>query len=307
MDDNGLVNLFLASYGLSSSEFEPLGGGLSSFTLLVKTSDGKRVMKIADKDSNLATEINLGNYLYLQGIPTAKVIKNKEGGITTYIDDSIGALFGFCDGEPITWGNLSEGFSKNTAGLIAKMHLTMLESVDISAKDYSGCNLYSLDGVTNKKIAEQYELIASDVRDIDFSGMRRVLIHGDLTRKNILIGDDRKTVSAVIDFGDAHYDFIVWDLAVMITHVFITKTYGIDREALKIFFEEYNRLLPLSRKEKNAIIPFIKARNINLAIEVNRTKKTEENAEELLSIENSVITKLNLIQEAKEELKNIFN
>ena len=301
------IGLFLESYGFSGIEFERLGGGISSFTLLVKTKDKKYVLKIADKDSNLVTEVEFGNFLHLKGFPTAKVIKNKRGEVITCIEDLRGALFGFCEGEPITLGNLSEVFSKNAAELLAKMHALMMDNRKIPASDYNGYELGLPDDVSDRKIMEERKLVMNEIENIDFSEMKRALIHGDLTRRNFLIGKDKETINAIIDFGDAHYDFIAWDMAIMMTHVFITKTYGIDYEALKIFFREYNHLFPLNREEKRMVITFMKARNINLAIEVNRIGKTEKNTGELSSIEDSVMTKLKLIREGEEALRRIFN
>ena len=303
MINKDIVISFLDYYGLKSAISESIGSGLSSFASMINQEDKKYVLKIYDKNSNIETEVQFGYYLYNNGIPTAKIIENLKGQLITTISDLRGVLFEFCIGEPIKWGDINSSFSEHLAEILAKMHSLMLNNKKIPAKDYCRCEIDSAVGLSNVKIVQKRKEIEDSVKDAVFSDFRRGLIHSDLTRKNVLATKDKNDINAIIDFGDAHYDYIAWDLSVLITHIFITKTYGIDWKALSGFIKKYYSLFPLTKKEISAIIPFIKIRNLNLAIEVNRSASNNgKNIEELVSIENSVMTKLDLVEKNQHRL-----
>ena len=307
MLDKDTIVEFLDHYGLPNATIEPITSGLSSFASLITYEGKKYVLKIYSKDSNIETEVQFGNYLNSNGIPTAHIIENSNAQLTTEIEDLRGVLFEFRFGNPIKWGGISKLFSDNLAEVVAKMHSLMVDNKKIPANGYCKCDIDSADGLTNAKIIEKSKEIGRLVKDFIFSDLRRGLIHADLTRQNVLVTEDRNNVDSIIDFGDAHYDYFAWDLAVLITHIYITKTYGIDWSALSDFVKRYKFLFPMTEKEIDAIIPFIKIRNINLAIEVNRSAITDKNnIDELLSIENSVITKLDLVEKNQDRLEKLL-
>ena len=178
----------------------------------------------------------------------------------------------------------------------------------ISAENRFGCRISSVEGVNNQEIINKWKSLNNESKNINTNDFRKSLIHGDLTRENILTTSDKRHVDAIIDFGDSHNDYIAWDLAVLLTHIFITKTYGIDFPALKTFIDTYNYYLPLPKEESWSLIFFMKIRNLNLAIEVNSLQKIQPmiNKDELISIENSALTKLEMIEDNKQKLQNIL-
>ncbi len=298
---------FLSCYGLEKATSELITSGLSSFALMIASKDKKYVLKLYNEDSNIETETKFGHYLYGKNIPIARIIKNLKGQIITAIGNLHGVLFEFCTGEPISWGDISLDFSVHLAEIMANMHSLMLNNTKIPAKDYCKCKIDSVMGLSNIKIIQKSKDVENSIKDLSLLGLRRGLIHSDLTRQNILATKDRNDVDAIIDFGDAHYDYLVWDLAILITHIFITKTYGIDWMALSGFIKKYYALFPLNEHEIEAIIPFIRIRNLNLAIEVNRlASNNSRNIDELISIENSVMTKLDLIDKDQYRLLKLL-
>jgi len=303
MTDKSAILSFLDYYQLADAKSKPINNGLSSFAFMIAHKSKKYILKIYNKNSNIETEVQFGNYLHKEGVPTAKIIKNSKGRLISEIDGLSGALFEFCDGEPVKWGAISSAFSENLAVIAAKMHFLMLNNTQIPGKDYHGCEIGSAAGLSNIKIIQKSEEISDAVKNLVFSNLRQGLIHGDLTRQNILAAKDRNKVKAIIDFGDAHYDYLAWDLSVLITHIFITNTYGIDWKALSAFIKKYYSLFPLSKQDIDAIIPFMKIRNLNLAIEVNRlASDNNKNTKELISIENSVMEKLDIIKSNQKHL-----
>ena len=307
MADKNINLSFLDCYKLGNATSKPIDNGLNGCALMINCEDKKYVLKIYNKDSGIETEVQFGHYLHNKNIPTAKIIENSKGQLVTAIDDLRGVLFEFCTGEQIKWNDINTAFSEHLAEVLAKMHLLMLSDTRIPAKDYYKCKIDSVSGLSNLKIIQKSKEVGDSIKGVDFPGLRRGLIHADITRQNVLVTKDRNSVDAIIDFGDAHYDYIAWDLAVLITHIFITKTYGIDWKALSVFIKKYYSIFPLTKQEIEAIIPFIKARNLNLAIEVNRLALDKnENAEKLVSIENSVMTKLDIVDKNQNRLSEVL-
>lgn len=307
MINKDTIITFLGSYGLADATIEPIASGLSSFASLIDHGGKKYVLKIYSKDSTIETEVQFGDYLNKNGIPTAKIIENLKSQIITEIENLRGVLFEFRFGNPIEWDAISTSFSDNLAEVVAKMHLLMVDNRKIPAKDYHKCDIDSVEGLSNTKIANKRMEVADSGKDLVFSDLRRGLIHADLTRQNVLVYRDKNSVDSIIDFGDAHYDYFAWDLAILITHIYITKTYGIDWSALGDFMKKYKSLFPLTGNEINVIIPFIKIRNINMAIEVNRSATIDKNnINELMSIENSVMTKLDLVEKNQDRLEELL-
>ena len=307
MRNKDTIISFLESYKLGNATVEPITSGISSITSLASHDAKKYILKIYNKDSNIETEVRFSHYLYSNKIPVAKIIQNSKSQLITDINDLRGVLFEFCSGEPVKWGDINTFFSEHLAETLAKMHSLMIGNTEIPGKDYCKSNIDSVSGVSNIKIIEKSKEISDSIKNLDFSCLKKGLIHADITRQNVLATKDRNDINAIIDFGDAHYDYFVWDLAVLITHIFITKTYGIDWKALDDFIKKYYELIPLTEKEVGAIIPFIKIRNLNLAIEVNRLSlKKEGNSDELISIEDSVMTKLDLVEKEQERLEKLL-
>jgi len=307
MINKDIIVSLLSPYGLNKAVLEPISSGLSGSATLISYEGKKYVLKTCNKTSGLETEVKFGDFLKKHNLPVATIVKNKENQLISIVDGYSGALFDFCLGREMGWGHLSNLFSENLAHALARMHALMLNNTEIPTARRHGCKIDSVEGLTNKKIIQQRNRIGDEMKDLDLSGLREGLIHSDLTRQNILVTEDGDGIDAIIDFGDAHFDYIAWDIAVLIAHVFITKTYGVDWEALSAFIKKYNSLFPLTRQEKDILIPFIKIRNINIAIEVNRLALNKnQDIDDLLSIEDSVMTKLDTIEKNSCRLSSSF-
>ncbi len=307
MITENIVKSFLTFYDIKDPELEPISSGLSGSATLVSHKEKKYVLKICKKDTGIETEARFGDLLKKKDFPVATIVKNNSNELVTTVGDYSGALFDFCTGREMGWNHLSTTFSENLAKIVARMHLLMVNDNTIVAQKRHGSVIDNVSGVTNSEIAELWTSIGEESKDIDFSELREGLVHSDLTRQNILVTENGDEINAIIDLGDAHYDYIVWDIAVLIAHVFVTKTYGIDWDALEVFTKTYYSLFSLSQQEKNVIIPFIKIRNINLAIEVNRLAlKDNNNINDLLSIENSVISKMKIVEDNYHRLSELL-
>ncbi len=308
MPKDEFLKKVLSQYNLADPNISKLAAGLSSTVFLVTTNNNKYILKIDSHDSYLGTEVLFTKFLKLQGLPVADVVSNDKGELLSQIDDHSCVLFSFCLGSKIDGGELGQNASVDLANVISKIHRLMISNHDISASTNKRSSIDPANGIYDESILKKWTKIADEEKSIDFAKQRSLLIHGDLTRQNILISENQDRISAIIDFGDAHYDFVSWDLAILITHIFVTKSFGIDWEGLKYFFDEYFSLFQLSGPEVGALIPLMKIRNINLAIEVTikMNGQARHQNKELESIRRSVLQKIDVIEENSSRLSKIF-
>ena len=134
----------------------------------------------------------------------------------------------------------------------------------------------------------------------------RVLTFDSLGTLLVSVPSEGKVV-AFLDFGDCHKDYLVWDTAVAITQLFITKSFGIDWMGLRNFLEGYKSIIKLNNSEINAIVPFLMLRNIKIAMQVNYMRMEKKgDKEKLLSIQQSVLKKIRLIGKNREKIYRLI-
>lgn len=310
--DKQNINPLLENYGLRAISINMISTGLSDSSFMVITETNKYVAKIFSKNSNIDTEVSFSAYLYKNKFPVPKIIENSNKQLITKHGDMLCVLYEYCKGHEIGWGSESSVISKelaeNLAEIISKMHGLMLNNKSIKANTLvQMCLPQKIESLKNNEVVSKYRKINKEAKNIDTNNFKKALIHSDLTRENIFISDDRETVTAIIDFGDAHYDFIAWDLAVLLTQIFITKSWGIDWNGIKWFLKKYYELFPLTKTEKESILTFIKVRNISLALEVDSLEaKGAHNSDMLKSIESSVLKKIALAEKNSHQLSTLI-
>lgn len=76
------------------------------------------------------------------------------------------------------------------------------------------------------------------------------IIHGDLNEQNIVMADDEKTISAIIDFGDSSKSCLIFDLTISLTYMMLQT---VNIESGKYVIQGYENVRHLSEKEKSII------------------------------------------------------
>ena len=133
------------------------------------------------------------------------------------------------------------------------------------------------------------------------------MIHADLARENIFLDESHTHVRAIIDFGDAHFDYLTYDIAALLTQVYVTKSWGIDFRAIEEFMGVYLKQNPLGRRELQTIVPLMKLRNLGLLHEIEqKLQKGNPDSMSLESIRQSLEIKLRLLEEQGTHLEDII-
>jgi len=91
---------------------------------------------------------------------------------------------------------------------------------------------------------------------IDWSSLRRGVIHGDANDYNVLVKDGR--VAGFLDFGDAVHSAVACDLAIALAYAMLNKPDPLAVATLMI--AAYHRRFPLTGAEIDALFPLVAAR-----------------------------------------------
>src|SRR3989344_1401820 len=277
-------------------DYKFIESGIENVNYLIKINKKKFVLRIyneARKPEDIEAEIKVIDYLSKNNIPTPKVIPNLKKENLTEHNGRYAVMFSFVEGEQPPLGVMDSLLAKDIGVNLADMHHLLLSFKGEFRRFVPPSTSFEEigeRGIIDKKIIIHKKEVEGELNSLPLKNLRECIVHSDITRENIKIKDS--SISAFLDFDDLHKDYLVWDVAIAITHLFITKTFGIDWKGLKYFFDGYNATLPLTDLEKEALVPLMKLRNVKLAMLVNyRRKKNLGNIDSLLSIEGSVLRK----------------
>lgn len=282
-----LATLLQNEYSLLDCLIEKPEDGLEGNTFLIESKKQKYVAKVYDSQEQAETLAKYQNILHEADVPVPAIVKTQTGRLVARICSHAVVLCEFGQGSPIGWrkefANMANQLSRDMGHALAKMHII-------------GQN------ITHMKLA--HALSAINEFD-DLKEVRRTLIHGDLTRENVFVDPITSKLTAIIDFGDAHDDYITYDIATALTQIYVTKSWGVDLDGIKDFLAAYDECNHLTQQERQTILPLMIFRNKVLLREIEHQLTQErDDHEDLQSIVQSVQTKLSFLKEHSSQIKN---
>ena len=143
--------------------------------------------------------------------------------------------------------------------------------------------------IPNFNWEKEVEILNIRLKSLTKSKLRKGIIHGDFHGINILIRDNK--IKAIIDFDDAHKDYLAYEIAVFMIDPFITNK-NFKKKSTKIFFREYQKYIKLNKEEKGAIYYFIKHRILGIiAWDQDQIEKHPDHEKHLVKGMNKMIAK----------------
>jgi len=226
------LRMFFDYYDLNIVNQEtPEFGNKNGLFILYADNGFKFVTKIYDTDFTEKTinfQLRLNEFVYNQGIPTPKPIKNLEGSLLTNEFNNFYSLMTFIDGNHPKYPNVLGELLSVFTGL-AKFNFSLLK-VDF-LEDYSTLPLSEFDlnygfeeilfflpsnpkNELDRKVLNSVpkikELIEETVERYSQIKLEKQLIHGDLTSKNVLVNNNE--LSAILDYDLVKMGFRGFDL-----------------------------------------------------------------------------------------------
>jgi len=306
INEKKIVNQILKKYSLDLNVgIERIHFGIDNYNFVI-TDNKKYVLHIYKKKTypEIIKEVKLMQYLIGKKAPLPQIIETKNGNLISNNEDKYAVLFEFIQGEHPPWAHLDLGLCSDIGNKLANMHKSLLE---FKSNDYAIQLADSFSDLSNFNKIDEFlinkkQTTIKELKNYELSKLRISIIHGDICRENLIIHKNK--LVAIIDFSDAHKDYLVWDLATALSQLFITKTAGIDWKGLEAFLKAYTKENALNQQEKSILITFMKLVNIKLAL-IMDSQMEEDKTEDLLSIKTSLLTKLILIEENQKRLENL--
>lgn len=284
--------------------FECIEFGIENTNYLIKADGKKFVLRVYNpsrKRNRIQKEIEVMNYLLDNNIPVPKAISSLNQNIIEKIDGKQAVLFSFIQGINPPWEPMNLELAKDIGMNVGKLQLVLLQSkIKVSSLSEFSASIRP----KHSSFQNYLEEINQALEQIDLKKLRKGLIHSDITRENIKVNN--RSLMGFLDFDDLHKDYLSWDLAIALTHLFVAKSFGIDWKGLYSFLEGYQSVMKLNKQEKHALIPFIMLRNINLLALIEKKSK-QDTSKALVSIKDSLLKKIKLIQTNKRRLAEAFS
>tara|TARA_Y100000034_G_scaffold77514_1_gene93145 strand:- start:288 stop:1226 length:939 start_codon:yes stop_codon:yes gene_type:complete len=232
---------------------------LENDVYILKTNKGKYILKVL-KNVNLKDfreQLDLIDFLHKKKVLVVKNIKDKKSNeIIKYKNDKL-IIQGFIEGiHPKRMSNI---LIKDIALNIAKMHLALLNSKFKMKRKVA--HKYKKKDLTNcPKIDYVNKLqnnLISNLSTFKDKKLRVARIHSDLSEVNILVKNNK--LKSFIDFDDSDYDYIVYELAIFIAHIFV-RSKIVHKKKITLFLREYQKHIKLNVDEKNLLYYLVKYR-----------------------------------------------
>ncbi|MBS4198733.1 homoserine kinase [Bacillus sp. FJAT-49732] len=258
----------LSSYDLGNyKDSTPFTSGTVQTNIKVKTTKGQFVFRYYENRSvqSALFETNFLAYLKDHDFPCPKPFLNQYGEFVGIYKQKPYVLFEYMEGEHIT--NPSENQKTQLIKLAAELHNISKNYIPLYKEDRLN---YSV--VTCRKLAEQQakQLCTNNAKEklrwlekeleslVLPESLPKGICHSDFHFSNILYKDG--TCKALIDFDDANYTYLLFDLIVLIEYG--AWQHDVDeylnvKEAKKII-SEYMKYRPLSDMEKKHLFDIYK-------------------------------------------------
>lgn len=225
------IQVILTNYRVGSLvRKQYIGVTIENQNYKIVTTKGTYLLKLFEDTDVPAEDIVFQNslmaYLRARGVRVPRVITTRTSETITLFNGKPVSIYEFVQGKHIT--QFSKKNIPSIAKEIAKLHTALLG--------------YKLD----KKHKNSY--YSGEAQGfVKGKKLRSMLIHADLGTDNILMKGDK--VSAIIDFSNMHWGYLINDLATFAL-VFLSKQ---SLQYLPMFFAEYQKHLKLTEDEKASL------------------------------------------------------
>ena len=294
--------------------------GLENTNILVETKQGKYVIKVCEVETveieNIEFEISLMMKAFGCGLPVPKVIKSKTNNLFITFSDKIVFVMSYLEGENIQNKQVTISFLEEVAQASANMlkcfadmhpvgseheeHYWNLKTFDVGKKYLSYLKKdNNVDQALIKTIYNEWE----DNIAVNFPKMQMSYIHNDIASHNLLMKDGH--LSGIVDFGDAVYGYLAFELAVTITQLCMLQEDW--KESIRAYVKKFQELLPLNDVEKDIMYYLVRSRSANMVVICNGLYYSESKREDYLWFYNWGVENLKKLEEiGKDEFDKLL-
>lgn len=289
-------------YNLKNVNMKVPEDGLEGNTFIIMSGTQRFVAKVYGERKRAEAIAQFQNLLNSHDLPVPSILETLDGSLVATFGKNYIILSAYVKGEQISWNadfaKIKPSLSASLAEALANIHKLSNTMNDVAKIDHPLSAHNILSRLRNNHEVKHLQVALTEVR--------QSMIHSDLARENVFLTSNRDTVEAIIDFGDAHFDYITYDIATLLTQIYVTKSWGIDFDGIQDFLTVYNKHYELNTIEKNSVLPLMSLRNRGLLDQIESDLiAPNADSETLLSINSSLKTKLELLAKHQRRLRAI--
>lgn len=264
-------------------EYKTFVIGIDNTCILVGTKKKEVVLKIYEmvysRDFNYTRfELSLMQKAHQCGLPAPAVFKTKDGEMISSYQGKPVALMSFLPGDNIFTKQISLKLMRKIGLAAAKMdkcfigfkpqgreqaeHFWDLKRFD-STKKY--LPYLKHDKRADKKLISQIYKDYEKIIKPAFKKCQAGYIHNDIGAHNILAKNNKLT--AILDFTDAVQSYFICEVAVSIAQLCLLQKNW--QEAIRVFVQAYEEILPLNTTEKSILYHLVNCRLATMIVVCN--------------------------------------
>lgn len=228
MNDNILKEIIKESYEIQINNITKNFDSTDGNVYLIKSNNNTYIFKMYNSLKHTQSMINLHNFLNENDFYVPKIITTLNKEYYKKYNDKYIVMYSFLEGSQLK--NIIQTVDNKTILKLAK---------------------------EIRRLHDLTENVTFNLKHIDFNleteFKRKSILHFDLTKDNIFINKDKV---GFIDFDDAKFGPSVYDVAITISLLFLSKSRGAELDKIKTFIDSYYES---ETQNKEIELPYIKS------------------------------------------------
>jgi homoserine kinase type II len=257
------VRAILQSFGRPPSAayraHRSIAVGTINTNLRVETEAGLWFLRVNEGKSldDVGREAAIVAHLAERGVPTPPPLRSPDGQPFVLWRDQIVSLFPWVPGRTLTRDQVTPAQGAAVGSALALLHRVGADFPDHRAGRYEpdeiGRRLARITALARPELAAAVAILGPELDRLQIeraAGLPTGLIHGDLFIDNVLYADDG-TLAALIDFEQASWGRLAYDLAVTV----LAFAYGRDDfrpDLVRALLDAYSAARPPTDAERAA-------------------------------------------------------
>lgn len=256
--DPAELEALAAAYGLGSlARFEGVEAGTVNTSYALELGAGRYFLRIYEEQGveGARAEAAMLDALAARGVATPAPVADRAGQRVQAVRGKAAVLFPWVEGQTTCQGRVTAALTASVGAALAELHLSGVRAPGAGRFDAASllerCARVeaSPDEAARARAEELRGRLADSIVRRD-AGVPRGLVHGDLFRDNVLVGDDG-AIRALLDFESAHDGPFIYDVAVSL----LAWCWGssLDRDLGAALVRGYTSRRELSARERDAL------------------------------------------------------
>ena len=228
MNDNNLEKILKESYEIQINNITKNFDSTDGNVYIIKSNNNTYIFKMYNSLEHTQSMIKLHNFLNENNLYVPRIIQTKNKEYYKKYNDKYIVMYSFLEGSQLK--DIIQTVDNKTILKLAK---------------------------EIRRLHDLTENITFNLKHIDFNleteFKRKSILHFDLTKDNIFINKDE---IGFIDFDDAKFGPSVYDVAITISLLFLSKSRGAELDKIKTFIDSYYES---ETQNKEIELPYIKS------------------------------------------------